>query len=42
MLSYKLGSLSTKMDNDALTVEAKAVLTHEDFTMDFSNVISMR
>lgn len=42
MLSYKIGSVSTKMDNDALTVEANAVLTHADFTMDISNVIRMR
>ncbi|KAI7799465.1 apolipoprotein Bb, tandem duplicate 1 [Triplophysa rosa] len=41
-LQYDLdSSMSTKMDNDALTVEANAVLTHADFTMDISNVISM-
>ncbi|XP_065112864.1 apolipoprotein Bb, tandem duplicate 1 [Paramisgurnus dabryanus] len=41
-LEYDLdSSMSTEMDNDALTVEAKAVLKYGDFTMDFSNVISL-
>nr|XP_055042552.1 LOW QUALITY PROTEIN: apolipoprotein Bb, tandem duplicate 1 [Misgurnus anguillicaudatus] len=41
-LEYDLdSSMSTEMDNDALNVQAKAVLKYGDFTMDFSNVISM-
>ncbi|KAA0708532.1 Apolipoprotein B-100 [Triplophysa tibetana] len=41
-LQYDLdSSMSTKMENDALTVESNAVLTHADLTMDISNVISL-
>ncbi|KAK9956583.1 hypothetical protein ABG768_014308 [Culter alburnus] len=42
LLEYSLdSSMSTTMENDALVVGAKAVLTHADFTMDISNVIRM-
>uniref|UniRef100_A0A8C1M594 Apolipoprotein Bb, tandem duplicate 1 n=2 Tax=Cyprinus carpio TaxID=7962 RepID=A0A8C1M594_CYPCA len=41
-LEYNLdSSMSTTMENGALVVGANAVLTHADFTMDFSNVFRM-
>uniref|UniRef100_A0A672QQP3 Apolipoprotein B-100-like n=1 Tax=Sinocyclocheilus grahami TaxID=75366 RepID=A0A672QQP3_SINGR len=41
-LEYNLeSSMSTTMENGALVVGANAVLTHADFTMDFSNVFHM-